>query len=405
MSRTFGLVVAGIAVLMAIGAAAEFAFLRVDQARPRQEEGPTHAPQAPKGPSPVGQTVFLTVREPPLGDPASFPPQHLHRELARQAFLIVARDDIGLATRDAILREDFPENPEAESLPFELFCGITQSAKNLDIRYVLSRPGWDETALWRSESNLDLDDAHSLMTLVEQADTQWSAEFKDLLTGLGAKAAVRARRSAGEVPKGAEELLWSWNEISVLGGLRRVHAEIREQGESPELLAALAVGYANLATLTEYQYCAADKAYYARALLYAQRLVRETDNSPRALWHRAYVRMQVGAHTFAAEDIAAARKQAGSGSLGGGPARPLPFFADVLEAFGQGRLAQMSKVATTPEAHRLAEYLSLQSLLFGDLNDLCVRATREFLEDCPDFARGYDALVVSGELGPAHIGA
>jgi hypothetical protein len=395
MSRTFALVVVGLVVLAAIAAAAQFAFNRIEQPR---------APQVPgtdgglnKGPSPVGRTVFLTFREPGSSAGESFPPQHLHRELARQAFLIAARDEIGLPTRDALLREDFPEKPDAESLPFEMFSAVGSGKSNPAMRYVLSRPGWDDTELWKWSMELDLDDPRALVTLVEQADAWSRGDLKDVLTNLGAKGTVPSRRAAGDVPKGTDELLWSWNEISVLGGLRGVHAEIHEHGESPELLAALAVGYANLASLTEYQYTAAYKAYYARALIYAQRLVRETDAAPWALWQRAYVRMQVGLHTFAADDIAAARKQQGAA----GAARPVPFFADVLEAFGQGRLSQMSKMATTPKARQLAAYLALEAVAFSNADDLCVQAARELLENCPDCPRGYDAQSTSHTLGPA----
>ncbi len=139
-------------MLAAIAAAAQFTFNHLEQPRAPQVPGPDGVVN--KGPSPVGRTVFLTFREPPPGTPETYPPQHMHREVARQAFLIAARDEMGLSTRDALLREDFPEKPDAESLPFELFCAVGSGKSNLAMRYVLSRPGWDDTELWKWSTEL-----------------------------------------------------------------------------------------------------------------------------------------------------------------------------------------------------------------------------------------------------------
>ena len=147
-----------------------------------------------------------------------------------------------------------------------------------------------------------------LATFAEKAEALSRGEFKGLLTRSGGKGALHAARASFEVPAATSDLLWTWNEISVLAGLRRVHAEIRDKGESPQLLAALVVGYANLGSLTEYHYSGSHKVYHARALLYAERLLRKTDESSWALWHRAYARMLLELHKLAAEDIAAAKK-------------------------------------------------------------------------------------------------
>jgi len=44
----------------------------------------------------------------------------LTRELVRQALLIAARDEMGLATRDASLREDVQRDSNAEGTPLEI---------------------------------------------------------------------------------------------------------------------------------------------------------------------------------------------------------------------------------------------------------------------------------------------
>ncbi|HEV3136841.1 MAG TPA: hypothetical protein VGZ26_03035, partial [Pirellulales bacterium] len=242
----------------------------------------------------VGQVVYSTVREPEGYSPAAFAAPLLERELVRQAFLLAARDELGLSTRDVLLREDFPRPPDEKSQPFEFVCRASRGKKDFDVEYLLRRrQGTAHQTLWTWTYNTDINNPKSLEILAEKAEALSRGELKDVLTRAGWGRTPPAARASADVSSETRELLWSWNEISVLGGLRRVHAEIRARGEAPELLGALTIGYANLGTLTEYHFAAGWKACYARALLYAERLLRKTDESPSALWHRAYVRTQV----------------------------------------------------------------------------------------------------------------
>jgi tetratricopeptide (TPR) repeat protein len=395
MSRPFVISLIVITVLLVAGGAAEIVLLLGDRAEPRKPV----APAPPPASLPVGQTVYVLVHESEENFLQVAP--LVIRELPRQAFLLAARDELGLSTRDEVLREEFPEKPEDKSVPFEVFCQSHKAEKFSDIQYTLNRLGPNKEELWEEVINVDVDDPKAITTMAQRAEALSRGKLKDVLSRLGVTSSLPKGRPTSNVPSATSDLLWSWNEISVLGGLRRVHSEIREKGESPELVAALAVGYANLGTLTEYYYSEACKAYYARALLYAERLVRETAGAPWALWHRAYVRTQLGLHNLAAEDVAAAKKKQGTAL----PATPLPFFADVLDAFAQGQLARMLTIAETPARRRLALYLNLQAVAFGELEDLKIKTAYDLLEDCRDCARVYDMLAATDELGPKRIGS
>ena len=89
--------------------------------------------------------------------------------------------------------------------------------------------------------------------------------------------------------------------------VRLAHAAARGGDARPEVLEVLARGYAQLGLLTDHHWDAAHKAYSARALLYAQRLVASDPRSPRGLWHRAYAESLAGLHRHALDDLAAAR--------------------------------------------------------------------------------------------------
>jgi hypothetical protein len=348
---------------------------------------------------PGAQTVCLTVREPEVDGPAGRVPQMGVREVMRQAFLLAARDELGLATRDVMLREAFPEKQVGASAPFELYCRGTDAENPDKMEFVLTRLGAPEKVLWRL--NYVPDYAPGLMAIPVKAEIWSRTELKDVLVRAGFKGSVPPHRASAPVAPATYDLLWTWNEISVMAGLRQLHDEIREKGESPELLAALAVGYANLGTLTEYYFSGACKVYYARALLYQERLSKQTNDTPWSLYHSAYVTVQLGLPNIAAPWVADAKKKLATS----GTDRPLPFFAKVMEAFIDGDLRKMLQIAKTPAERRLAHYLNVSAILFGDLDDLTVRAIKDFLHECPDCPRAYDMLARSNELGPSREGA
>src|ERR1700733_14336016 len=220
MSRSFTIALVAIGFLLAIGTAASFWVMFNDRNPPPSKQTTEStlaaaASELPKSDMGVGDTVYLTVSEPGAGSSHAVP--LAMRELIRQAFLLAARDEVGLSTRDVMLREDFPENPDPKSVPFRLSASANGSEQHASIDYKLGR-GPEE--YWRS---------------AEKAEALSRGEFKGLLTRSGGKGALHAARASSEVPPATSDLLWTWNEISVLAGLRRGHAENPDKGETPPL--------------------------------------------------------------------------------------------------------------------------------------------------------------------------
>lgn len=353
-------------------------------------------------PASAREIVSLAYREVQSVSDAESPPPFLARELVRQAFLIAGRDECGAESRDAALREELPDPATGNFVPFDLYCTVLRVKKGFDVSYTLSRrKGTDTEKLDEWKFRTDVFSPKMIPDLAEVAEGLSRTKFKDLLEqqGLGKKKTTTAKpHNAASIPADAQSRLWEWNEFSVLGGLRQIHAEIREKGESAELLAGLVVGYANLGALTEYYCCPACKAFYARALLYAERLMQETQGSEQALWHRAYIRTMVGLHDFARNDIKAAKKAADKKS-----AKPLPFWTDVIDAFCEGQLPRMLANAKTPEQRHLACYLNLEAVMYSPLKDIALKAGNTMLSECPDCMRAGDALCSLQEIGPMNM--
>jgi len=335
--------------------------------------------------------VYLDVRE---SDPIDGPSQAgglLVRELARQAFLIAARDECGLATRDRTLRDDFPTSPAASAVPFEILT-IAPDAQLSDVTVNLSRrTNGRRKQLW--ETTTPLSRVELITKLVEKAEGWSRTEFKDALREQGYTGTVPPMRESATVPPAAEKQLWEWNEIAVFATLRTIHTEIREKGESPELLSGLAIGYANLGLMTELRWSPAHKAFKARALLYAERLLQHMPESGWALAHRAYVRAVVGMHAPAAADARAAID--GKGKT---PARALPAWLDTIEHACEGEAKP--DVNESPEPQRSLQWiLWLRTTDRSGLREELPRSAASVFEQHPDCFRIVEALWALRELG------
>jgi tetratricopeptide (TPR) repeat protein len=184
-----------------------------------------------------------------------------------------------------------------------------------------------------------------------------------------------------------------------MAGVRQLHAEIRAKGESRDLLSALAIGYANLGSLVDFHNSAAHKVYYARAMLYQERLSKQTNDTPWSLLTSAYVAAQIGMPDAAMIWIDQAKKKMTDTD------RPLPWFADVLDKFSHGDLRGMMKSVGSARERDLARYLNLQAVRFGDVDDLTIKAALELQKDCPECPRVYNILAMSSSLGPMRQGA
>lgn len=239
----------------------------------------------------------------------------LVREIMRQAVLIAARDGLALETRDATLREPFPK--DAAPVDIRTFADTARF-----FRIELHRSDGGGSVLnWAKEWNMSpgkyafkFDEKHySVMddaNFVEQVEPLSRGEIVDALKRLGFDGAPIRSNPAAQVPDSVEELLRDMSVVAQYEAVRKLHAAMRSTGESPALLGALARGYANLGQLTSYYWNATPKVFWARSMLYAQRMVAESSQSPRALWTRAYARGICGLHAPALDDLAAARRAA-----------------------------------------------------------------------------------------------
>ncbi len=279
---------------------------------------------------PIG-TVGLTLIEPDKKKMKHYAGS-LTRELMRQSFLISARDEIGFATRDDSLQEltnsglkIAGENPvyhmisyiESEKavdtlrtvlyqhresglvVPVQLtheFAGHLSEPGTTDIKNMYSTPLWKLIIFAEGLSRTKFREALSKNSSQPLKKTK------------NQKIIVKPFHNDGVVPEEIEKQLDEWNWLSLYSAIRRLHVEIQQEGESPQLLGALIRAYANLGSLTEYFSSPSSKVFKARALLYAQRLRVKTKTSPFAQYHWAYAFALVGQDNSAQHTLRLVKK-------------------------------------------------------------------------------------------------
>ena len=230
----------------------------------------------------------------------------LARELIRQAILIAARDELGMATRDEVLGDVIAADAIANS-NVELATVFHTAEGKPSPAVILQAEGANSRTLFRrdlGDKNLPVRD---LSSPVEIAEILSRTDFPAVLKQLGIEGKPNRIQPDAGLPAGVEDRLSHLGFIDLFAAVRDIHEAIRTSGESPARVGGLVRGYTLLGAVTEHLWHPAHKVLKARALLYAQRLIARDPKSSYALWHRAFAEALIGLHKAAQADFAEAR--------------------------------------------------------------------------------------------------
>jgi tetratricopeptide (TPR) repeat protein len=228
----------------------------------------------------------------------------LAREIARQAVLLAARNELSAPTRDASLSEPFDQHGTLIDLQFTI-----QIDRRLNLALAHpddASPAWHTAIPITPRPNVNFDYLAQTTTLEALSRN----EFVDTLKKLGVTGDPFPWHPDDPAPRDLQPLLDAWNLLDNFAFVRQLQADIRAHGESRERLAQLARAYAQMGASARILSGPEYAVFSARALLYAQRLAVKDNNSPLALWTRAFVRAVAGFQGAALEDIAAAKAAA-----------------------------------------------------------------------------------------------
>ena len=232
-----------------------------------------------------------------------------------------------------------------------------------------------------------------LKKLVERAELLSRRDFPGVLAKLGVKGKPNAIKADAKLPAGVEEQPSQLGLTWVLAAVRSLHEAIRADGESPARLGVLARSYALLGVLSEFQWHPAHKAFKARALLYAERLVARDPKGDWPLWNRAYVRAMVGMHGDAHADLKAAARAGRPSSQ--------PAWADLIQGLAQ---QDETKLGPGPGVSpKLAALLRMLVMEFPYGTQPSLEAARDVVDLDPECFRACDAMCQASGVSNLHV--
>jgi tetratricopeptide (TPR) repeat protein len=333
-----------------------------------------------KGPRPVvvlGKPVRVTDM---LETRPFYRAEILPREFVRQAVLIAARDELGLSTRDQVIDDTSAEGDDGATAVAE----VSSVIRNYRATEQFRRVGKDGVELLLAHptslgpgQNLDLG------KLLASAEALSREELPGVLKSLGLEGNPNAIKAEGGYPREVEEALGSLGYVDVLLAVREVHRAIRSAGESPERLGALVRGYALLGVLSEHEWHPVHRAFQARSLLYAQRMITREPESPWGLWHRAFAWALVGRHADALADLAEAQQK----EPGKKPPET-PGWIGLIDAYAHydsGRLAREEG-----PKNKLAAFLCMLSLGYPRQTGVGLQSAKDVVALQGDCFRAHD---------------
>lgn len=338
-------------------------------------------PAAARPASARGSGVVLRAHEPDRQD--RFAQRGLLlRELVRQALLLAAREELGLATRDDALRERGSGGDYAGPLPVDIIVHVEEGGRvNVTVFRLV---GERQEILWDKQFSPQGDDL--VLALATEAERLSREELLAALKKAGYTGQANRTLEKGPLTADAAALLAEMHPLSQFAAARALHQILHEEGESPERLTALARAYANLSVLTEHLWSPAHKAYKARALLYAQRAATLWPKSPAARAGRAYARALVGLHQAALDDLAATKEIPGASEA------LRASEANLIEAFCQFDLKKFDAPDLPRGQAQLARVLKLMAVERFSGTATITAAAERVLESVPDSDRAIDAL-------------
>lgn len=319
---------------------------------------------------------------------------NLYRELFRQAFLIAARDELQLRTRDVNIGEELLmiKYPDKDTEPFQLRVAIRPKRAGFVLYF---GRGTSDLIEDLEELSIELPADVSVEDVVSEAEKLSRTTFVEWLNNLNIAGQANSIVESGDIPEDAKSSGAILNTVSQLATLRSVHQSIRSDGESPERLVTLSRAYANLGELTDHFLAPLPEAFRARALLYAERLVQRSPDSALAHAGRARVRTLSGLHAAALTDIDRV-KELESESEGSKPSANYSDWLGIVEASARGDLDTLRKQTETDGINAtvsLAALLHLQhAAASGDRPTITLAANRMLALE-PSQALAFDRLI------------
>ncbi len=221
------------------------------------------------------------------------------REIARQAILLAAREELGLPTRDETLGEPMPSLVDQPLGLLDLKFRAYYDGR-YEMNLVIGADedqGIERREVWSHIGQLPTERSEIYLGLTQELTSHIPAIAAAL-----SKAGFVAEESQTEVERQlpeVEELLRETNFVSQFAAVRAAHRAIQGKELSAKRFGILVRGYAHLSALTTHLWSTHTEAFAARSLLYAERMRSIPEGELLADHHLAYGMGLIGMHSTA----------------------------------------------------------------------------------------------------------
>ena len=326
----------------------------------------------------VRQTVFLggdpLVKDPRRTDEREW--EGTMDEAIRQAVLIAARDELGCITRDFWLGESISSDDACFYFQPE-YAGRAYGGIVLTLHQIV-RPGKPPAARTRRiPANLGDTHGFDLREFGDRLDRLELAsrnELVEMLREFGLHGEPNSWRDSAAVPPEIVERLKAPTFTSQFAAVRSLHRLLREDGESPERLAALVEGYLHLSYLTECYFHPMHEVFKIRAVLYAYRLTNK---------RKRFERFGRGIR-FATLTLAGFHQdavQTWRSRMNRNPSQPV--WLDLAEPCLEYDLKTFSKHRKNPAFGPWAKLYEFRTLKYADSAEKAMRLCAELMDEHP----------------------
>lgn len=359
------------------------------------------------------RVVYLSTEFFPLAEQEdSLLESRMLREIARQTVLLVARDELGMPTRDETLGEP-PTTGDAESdfhlaVVLRVFPSGHYELKLNRVDPLHSDKAPDE--LWTHKARLP-DKVQKMYVALADQLTKQVPQIAAAMREAGATGKPDAFNTSAELSEEVDALLDEMNFVSQYAAIRLAHRSISNDGPSLPALAALVRGYAHLSALTTHWWTSHSEAFAARSMLYAARLNQYEEAPPTSDWLRAYSLSITGMHGVALdllEEISAEDNvDPNSAEQQPGSPESRPDWTPLIEAYANCSLKEIDSFKENNED----KYLELTAFLRWSIYD-AYRHGRwiyekglEASQTCPEAYSIYSTMARWSALRVKRVGA
>ena len=338
------------------------------------------------------------------------------RELARQAVLIAARDELGLSTRDQTLGETFAAPADTPVEQFSLrFRTFQDGHFELQLQHdsAADSEGEKQQPLWEHKDRLKQKGQRRYVALANRF-SKLIPDIAQAIDSVGVQNSSVAPTTKASDNTAAR--LQEMNFVSQFAAVRAAHRALAADQSDFDALAHLVRGYAHLSALTTHYWSTHSEAFAARSILYALRLRDATDNSLQAKWHRAYAFSATGMHRLGSKVLNGIAKQISQDPNDAETTESettnesdseTPIWAPLLRAYCDCSVAGVEKFRkdSGPEWNELASFIRWQLYRSYNHGRWIYEKGNEAAEQCPEVYGIYSTMANWDALGIKRRGA